>query len=82
MVEGINENLKNQNKGDEDKRTVFEKELKGKKIYLEGKLVEQEATESVTKITEEDIKGILSVFKEYILAKKYSRVQKFYIGLR
>ncbi|WP_243277776.1 zinc ribbon domain-containing protein [Clostridium yunnanense] len=105
LVEGINENLRRQNKGDEDKRVVFQEELgevenqignivnaitngfmqeefkikmeelKDRKIYLQGKLVEIEANQSVTKVTEEDIRGLLSGFKEY------PGVQKFHTGL-
>ncbi|WP_243431706.1 recombinase family protein [Clostridium botulinum] len=107
LVEGINENLKNQNKGDEDKRAVFEKELKeiekqignivtaitngfmqeefkvkmeelkDREIYLEGKLVELEASQSVNKVTEEDIKSLLSGFKEYVLAKNIPECKNF-----
>lgn len=107
LVEGINENLRKQNKGDEDKRVVFQKELgevenqignivtaitngfvqeefkikmeelKDRKIYLEGKLVELEDNQSVTKVTEEDIKGILSGFKEYVLTKNIPECKNF-----
>ncbi|WP_455794279.1 zinc ribbon domain-containing protein [Clostridium butyricum] len=107
LVEGINENLRKQNKGDDDKRAVFQKELKevekqignivnaitngfmqeefkvkmeelkDGKIYLEGKLVELEGNQSVTKVTEEDIKGILSGFKEYVLIKNIPECKNF-----
>lgn len=107
LIEGINENLKKQSQGDEDKRGVIEKELKdiekqigniviaitngfiqeefkvkmeelkGRKVYLEGKLVDIEASHSVTKATEEDIRGLLTVFKEYVVTKNILECKNF-----
>ncbi|MBM6839716.1 hypothetical protein H9X77_16260 [Clostridium saudiense] len=50
-------------------------ELKERKVYLEGKLVDIEANQSITRVTEEGIRGLLIGFKEY------SRVQKFHTRL-
>lgn len=40
-------------------------ELKDQKVYLEGELVDIEGSQSVTKVTEEYIRGLLTGFKEY-----------------
>lgn len=107
LVEGINENLKKQSQGDEDKRGVIEKELKDiekqignivmaitngfiqeefkvkmeelkeRKVYLEGKLVDIEARQSVSKVTEEDIRGLLTGFKEYVVTKNIPECKNF-----
>lgn len=107
LVEGINENLKKQSQGEEDKRGVIEKELKEikkqidniviaitngfiqeefkvkmenlkeRKIYLEGKLVDIEASQSVTKVTEEDIRRLLTGFKEYVVTKNIPECKNF-----
>lgn len=107
LVEGINENLKKQSQGDEDKRGVIEKELKDiekqignivmaitngfiqeefkikmeelkeRKVYLEGKLVDIEASQSVTKVTEEDIRSLLTGFKEYVVTKNIPECKNF-----
>lgn len=49
--------------------------LKERKVYLKSKLVDIEINQSVTKVTEEYIKGLLTGFKEYF------RVQKLNIRL-
>lgn len=107
LVEGINEELKKQSEGDEDKRGIIEKELKDiekqignivmaitngfiqeefkvkmeelkeRKAYLEGKLVDIEASQSVTKVTEEDIRGLLAGFKEYVVSKNIPECKNF-----
>lgn len=107
LVEGINENLKKQSQGDEDKKSVIEKELKDiekqignivmaitngfiqeefkvkmeelkeRKVYLEGKLVDIDASQSVTKVTEEDIRGLLTGFKEYVVTKNIPECKNF-----
>lgn len=107
LVEGINENLKKQSQGVEDKKSVIEKELKDiekqignivmaitngfiqeefkvkmeelkeRKVYLEGKLVDIDASQSVTKVTEEDIRGLLTGFKEYVVTKNIPECKNF-----
>ena len=107
LVEGINENLKKQSEGDEDRRGIIEKELKDiekqignivmaitngfiqeefkvkmeelkeRKVYLEGRLVDIEASQSVTKVTEEDIRGLLDGFKKYVVSKNIPECKKF-----
>lgn len=52
-------------------------ELKERKIYLEGKLVDIEASQSVTKVTEEDIRGLLTGFKEYVVTKNIPECKNF-----
>ena len=53
------------------------KELKERKIYLEGKLVYIEANQSVTKVTEEDIRGLLIGFKEDVVTKNIPECKNF-----
>ena len=52
-------------------------ELKERKVYLEGKLVDIEASQSVTKVTEEDIRGLLVGFKEYVVSKNIPECKNF-----
>lgn len=52
-------------------------ELKDRKIYLEAKLVELETNQSVAKVTEEDIRGLLSGFKEYVITKNIPECKNF-----
>ena len=52
-------------------------ELKERKVYLEGRLVDIEASQSVTKVTEEDIRGLLDGFKKYVVSKNIPECKNF-----
>ena len=52
-------------------------ELKERKAYLEGKLVDIETSQSVTKVTEEDIRGLLAGFREYVVTKNIPECKNF-----
>lgn len=51
------------------KYKVKTEELKKGEVYLADNLVDIEASQSVTKVTEEDIRGLLTGFKEYVVTK-------------
>ena len=55
----------------------IQEEFKERKVYLDGKLVDIEASQSVTKVTEEDIKGLLTGFKEYVVTKNIPECKNF-----
>lgn len=61
----------------EEEFKIKMEELKDRKIYLEGKMVELEANQSVTNVTEEDIRGLLSGFKEYVVTKNIPECKNF-----
>lgn len=52
-----------------------------RKIYLEGKLVNIETNYLVTKVTEDDIRGLLTGFKKYVVTKNIPECKKIHTGL-